>query len=491
MDVLVIAAAVLASTAQFAPITRTYAWTNATVTAGGATTGPYTVNPAPADLLVPAKFCVVRAFVVITGQAAGPTTLTVSVGRGAANDYVLAGSAKAAAATMYGDAENELGTGLAGGLWDCTPATAQTQVNVVFTSTGANLSTVTASTGRVTLVLLPVPADVYALAQDNLTITSPSEFGFYKRGAPITVAGTNNGSACTIEARIGGGDFATVASNVTGAFSGTITAPATCLNDAPVDIRCTTTTDPITVARVSVGIRLLGMGQSNMSGFATNNQPADYAGRRLSMYRNCYDRGNIVDPTDLPCLGDDAVARDTPGFTGAKGSPWPRVASLLAVATDCPIEFMNTAMGGTAISAWLPTANHQDRSTLYGQAIYRAILSGGVDLALWWQGEADQLLQRSRAAYNADLDTVADAVFADLGVKLMPCKLQDSLGIASADQAPINLAIGDAWADNVHVATGPDLTDIVTDDNYHPTSDAKMITIAGRWATTIQTALGM
>lgn len=119
-------------------------WTNANVTALGATTaGDISFGT------LPANFIVRNAYIKITGAAAGPATVTVSLGRTSASyiDYIVASDAKAAANTVYGDASAERGTNLTG--YDLPSPTGTTAVNAHFISTGANLSTVTGSTGTV------------------------------------------------------------------------------------------------------------------------------------------------------------------------------------------------------------------------------------------------------------------------------------------------------------------------------------------------------
>lgn len=124
------------------------AWTNDQVVALGATTA--------GDIAwgtLPIKNIVRNAYIVITGAGAGPAALTVSLGRTSASyiDYIVASDAKAAANTLYGDASAERGTNLTG--YDLASYTATTLINAHFISTGANLSTVTSSTGLVCITL--------------------------------------------------------------------------------------------------------------------------------------------------------------------------------------------------------------------------------------------------------------------------------------------------------------------------------------------------
>jgi hypothetical protein len=136
--------------------TSSYTWSNAQVAALGATTtGDITVAT------LPAKTQVLDAMVVITGTAAGPTTVTVSCGDAIAGtpfiNYVVASDAKVAANTVYGDAVAERGTSIDTEFWYLPSYTATTLVTCHFISSGGNLSTVTGSTGRVILTTRLLP----------------------------------------------------------------------------------------------------------------------------------------------------------------------------------------------------------------------------------------------------------------------------------------------------------------------------------------------
>ena len=131
-----------------------FTWTNAQVVALGAgLTGDITVAT------IPAKTAVLDAKVVITGQAAGTTTLTVACGIVAAGyiDWVVASDAKAAVNTVYGDAAAERGTSLDIEFYALPSYAAESIVKCHFISTGTNLDTVTASSGRVILVTTLLP----------------------------------------------------------------------------------------------------------------------------------------------------------------------------------------------------------------------------------------------------------------------------------------------------------------------------------------------
>lgn len=131
--------------------THRFDWTNAMIAALTGTADDITV------CTLPAKTVVKNAYVVITGSAAGPATVTVALGRTSAAyiDYIVASDAKAAANTVYGDASGERGTNLTG--YDLPSFTGTTAVKVHFISTVANLSTITGSTGTVYLETVTLP----------------------------------------------------------------------------------------------------------------------------------------------------------------------------------------------------------------------------------------------------------------------------------------------------------------------------------------------
>lgn len=127
-------------------------WTNAMVTALGATTaGDITI------CTLPAKTVVTNAYMVVDTAAGTVTTLTGAVGRVSATyiDYIVASDLKAAANTVYGDASAERGTNLTG--YDLPSYTGTTAVVMHLISTGGNLSTVTTCTGHIYLETMVLP----------------------------------------------------------------------------------------------------------------------------------------------------------------------------------------------------------------------------------------------------------------------------------------------------------------------------------------------
>lgn len=229
-------------------------------------------------------------------------------------------------------------------------------------------------------------------------------------------------------------------------------------------------------------------GQSNGSGRGTNNQSYSHASLTAYMFGNNYVLQVLTDPVDSETGQLDSVSSDG---GSAAGSCWPLLATQIMAQTGRAVIFVPCALGGSSITAWQPGSDHQDRTTLYGSMVYRAIQTlpyGTLKAVLWWQGEADALTAMAQATYNGHLDTLAAAIMADLGIRIMPCKLQNSSGISDANELKINDAIGDAWGDNANVLTGPSFTDIGSDDAYHLMTTAKLQTAADRWYTALSNA---
>lgn len=132
---------------------KKFSWSNAMVAGIAGTSGNLLI------CTLPAKTMVKKAWIVITGQAAGTTTLTVSAGRtGAAYiDYLVAKNAKVAANTVYGQIVAELGANLTALTGDLPSLSATTDINLQFVSSIENLSNVTGSSGDIYLETLLIP----------------------------------------------------------------------------------------------------------------------------------------------------------------------------------------------------------------------------------------------------------------------------------------------------------------------------------------------
>lgn len=234
-------------------------------------------------------------------------------------------------------------------------------------------------------------------------------------------------------------------------------------------------------------------GQSNASGRGTNSQTFSKTGANESyLFGNDYWYKTMADPTDISTNQIDIVSADT-----ATGSVWPLVATSLSAAGKKTV-FIPCARGDTSLVGWQPTDNWKQglRTYLYDSMAFRTsqvkVHKGTLRAVLFWQGEWDAQHGTTQAEYNADLDTLADAIYSELGCKLMPAKLQNCTGIAQAPQDVINAAIGEAWGNNSNVLTGPDLTSITTDsgDGLHLNGDAVLTAASNLWVAAIKTAFG-
>jgi hypothetical protein len=340
-------------------------------------------------------------------------------------------------------------------------------------------------------------ADIYIYGEllpvlaGEITITAPVRYQTKQRAsgvADIPIAGTIRGEGGTwiIEARFKGGDWSTVATASAGSFSGTLSSQPQ--GQGLLEMRATqgsTISNLRSVADVGIGDVFLIAGQSNGRGRAITPQVWSHTTLKASEFKGNYTWGLLVDP-----IGTGAWTDSVSDDFFATGSVWPRVAEKLMTDKNVPVAFINAAMGNTGILQWLPGSNHQDRTTLYGAAVYRQLQVGACAAVLWWQGESDSGpplgTAMSRATYNGHLDTIANAFAADVGCKLMPAKLQNNTGLGAPEQAQIRLAVGDAWADNVNVLTGPDLSSLTTDDAYHIRTTSNLQSASNLWSPAIE-----
>lgn len=315
-------------------------------------------------------------------------------------------------------------------------------------------------------------------------ITIPSQLQVFQRSGntgTIPIAGTTTG-AHVIEASFNGGAFATIVTNPVGYFTASLSGQGK--GWGTLTVRWADQTNHYTQITCGIGDVFVVAGQSNASGRGSNNQSYSAGGFAASEFDNAYAWQNLTDPTDDATGQADTVSADT-GGTAAAGSIWPLLATTIITNQTCPVAFIPCAKGSSTISDWQPAASHYDRATLYGSMAFRAIyaIQGGVRAVLMWEGETDALAGVSQATYYTALTNFTAGVQADLGVKVMCCKLQNCSGISAPNQAAINAAIGQAWSDDTNSLTGPDLSGIDTapDDTLHLKTDAKLGAAAALW----------
>lgn len=322
------------------------------------------------------------------------------------------------------------------------------------------------------IVSFPVP---FQVVQRNL-----NNRAFF----PITGNIDSPGVPRTIEASWNGGAYRDIATDVRTDFRGLITnLPA---GTGTLNVRVKEVpTQASSVASCSIGDVFIIAGQSNASGQggAPNSSYVSVNGLESGVFGNDYKWRKGTDPIDGNVNQVDAVSSDA----SATGTYWPLLAGLLIANQNIPVGWIPCPLGGTAIASWLPGANREDRTTLYGSMVYRARQQpNGVRAVLWHQGESDALVNgfTGTAIYKSRLKTLADAIRADLGVKTLCAKVHEWTGApstSSANIAAIHLAIDQAAAEDANVVVGPNLNAPFITNSLHFGTTTEMQEVANRW----------
>jgi hypothetical protein len=300
-----------------------------------------------------------------------------------------------------------------------------------------------------------------------ISLSIPTAFQTFQRtGSTGGIAVNGNGNGI-IEARFIGGAWSTVANPASGGFSATLssqsqgqgTLEARYLNDDA---------SKVSVANVGIGDLFIVAGQSNANGQATNPQSYSHATLKATKYSRENAWADCTDPVDDSTVG--------------AGSFMPPLATLYMASQGVPCAFVPCAVNGSVIASW------STGGTNYNALLTRFNAAGGnAKVILWWQGESDALAGTSKATYKAALNTLADALFAATGCKLLVAKLQNCSG---TDVTVVNAAIVECWSENSHIIGGWDLSDIATDDGFHLKTDIKVQLAALRCWTALQAAFG-
>lgn len=213
-------------------------------------------------------------------------------------------------------------------------------------------------------------------------------------------------------------------------------------------------------------------GQSNASGrgapVAGWPEAASVFVRSLA---NDYRWKAAAEPLDVATGQVDGVSGDV----NAAYSFGTRLGNLLWGATGFPTYLIPSALGGTRVEDWLPTANPRDRGTLFGSANFRAWVSaalvanpiptqpfpaegGPVSAVVWYQGESDASTSTRRGAFVATTNEVMDAFDAELGVPVIYVQLashradqlnEQQLAIAELQR---RMETGSGWGDDARPA---------------------------------------
>lgn len=337
------------------------------------------------------------------------------------------------------------------------------------------------------------PSSLSYVVVGLITVTSPVQYRTYQRNrttnqATFTVSGSIAGfsGSQTVEASFNGSAYATVATGVTSSFSGSFTASS---GQGNLTVRIAgDASTAVTVPTVGVGEVILCVGQSNMSGRGNASQTASLVSSKAftcTLFGNDYTYKALTDPYDSNSGQVDTVSSDI----GAAGSYALLLANMLSSALSLPVMLIPAALGGTSQSQWQPGTNHQDRSTLYGSSVYRALQAGGVGAIIWHQGESDTNSSGNpQSGYQAGITAVATAYLADLGTKMAICKLQN---YGTALPTGMNSTIQALWDSGV-VIKGADLSLINvngTGDDLHIRQNDQLMMAATLWFRALMNAV--
>ena len=318
-------------------------------------------------------------------------------------------------------------------------------------------------------------------AQATITLTSPAPFQTFQRhggAADIVIEGTVDATG-TIEARFNGGEWQSVAPIHNTTFSGVLASQPQ--GQGGLEIRVAETPEITAgVPYVGIGDIFVVAGQSNAAGYGETLHTASHEWLAGSLFGNDYVWHQLSDPFDTDTNQVDRISLDW----GTGGSAWPLVSMHLMNARNVPAAFVPTAHSGSSITEWLPAGDHFHRETLYGSMAHRARLTGA-KAVLWWQGESDALGGMSQEDYQAHFSQIASAIQIDLGIPIIPALLHNSVAIPDEQEAAIRKAVIDAAASNTNIILGPDLSDLVSDDQYHLISDSNIAAAAELWWNTI------
>ena len=168
-----------------------------------------------------------------------------------------------------------------------------------------------------------------------------------------------------------------------------------------------------TISQIAVGDVFVSGGQSNMSGYSGSLANAEAPVDGVHLFGNDGVWKRASEPIDDGTDQVDVVSAEAP-----QHSLMLRFAKEIVQATGVPVAIIPGPLGGTNLySQWQrDEADHQDRGTLYGSLLHRALAQGYATPPrgfLWYQGESDA--GRGTALYKQDLKRLMSEYREDLG----------------------------------------------------------------------------
>lgn len=180
--------------------------------------------------------------------------------------------------------------------------------------------------------------------------------------------------------------------------------------------------------RFGVGMNILCIGQSNMSGYGASPYTA-VTNPLAGLYGNSRAWIKLSDPFDR---GGSSTDVDYDAGTGASMVP-ALVNALADYFPGLPIGVVPAAKGSSPLDCAVGApfcwgfhndANPTDVTTLYGNSIAKARAAGGVELIVMHQGETDATNMTPGPTYKSDLAALDARYRADLGeIPLFMCQL--------------------------------------------------------------------
>lgn len=262
----------------------------------------------------------------------------------------------------------------------------------------------------------------------SLSVQAPQNYQVIQRNvetenAPVTIGGqVSSGDVVKVEARVLEYDdsSATIRDWTElplegNAYSGTLTVPQGGWYRLEVRALGADGTPLKTVTdnrKWGVGINILCVGQSNMVGQGA--PPYTVADDLAANFRSGSWQ-HLADPYD-----------------GAGASLVPAMVNKLIENLHLPVGVIPAADSGSGLHEpnvgnaanwyWMyyNTSNPKDSRTLYGRAVTRALAAGGVELAVWNQGETDGRMLVPKETYEADMKELLARFRRDLDNEDLP-----------------------------------------------------------------------
>jgi hypothetical protein len=221
--------------------------------------------------------------------------------------------------------------------------------------------------------------------------------------------------------------------------------------------------------RTTVPLPFILAGQSNMSG---RGLIGDLPGSFPAVPAQCVHFGNDYlwhapssEPVDDNTNQVDSVSSDASGVACGLATI-DRITDPSHGNRSNQCALIPCSESATQVSSWLPGSNHQDRTTLYGSMLYRALkvqtlLGCSIAAMIWYQGESDALASTPQSTYQTNVQSLIDNMRTDLALPNLPVFVVElppttPSGYNSTSWGNIRSAQAALAATHTHVIQAPD-----------------------------------